>query len=306
MLVTLPACLPRTRLARSDALLSLLAAQGAPRPSARVVSVSLRCVSQGQGCHTRTAARLHMARCRPLSRPAARRPWRAPTAHTASRPRAVAARLRIVGRAAGSLLAHLSATDLPPVCAGRAVARAAQVVCSEKTCERVGKLKATGWGGVDNPIISHGYGAGLLALASPAPHSLHACLIDPARRVLCLTRWGPGCCCLQTSNRCPNWPRTGFLSQFVWDGARDYSAFLAIEQCLGFWRRHPAALDYARALALWASSFLCARWSSATGRRLVCAVHLCRLRNSLSLQSPCRFSRRLCCSASSLLSLRLV
>lgn len=40
------------------------------------------------------------------------------------------------------------------------------MVCSEKTCERIGKIKATEWGGVDNPIISHGYGAGMRATVS--------------------------------------------------------------------------------------------------------------------------------------------
>ena len=55
--------------------------------------------------------------------------------------------------------------------------------------------------------------------------------------------------------------RAGFLSQFVWDGARDYSAFLAVEQCLDFWRRHPSALDYSRTLLLWASSFLSNRFA---------------------------------------------
>ena len=39
-----------------------------------------------------------------------------------------------------------------------------QVACSTKTCERIGVIKTTAWGGVDNPITSHGYGAG----ASPS------------------------------------------------------------------------------------------------------------------------------------------
>ena len=87
------------------------------------------------------------------------------------------------------------------------------VVCSEKTCERVGVLKATQWACVDNPITSHGYGA-------------------------------------------------GFLSQFVWDGARDYSAFLALEACLHFWHQFPAAAEYARQLVAWAGGFLSRRWDT--------------------------------------------
>jgi len=107
------------------------------------------------------------------------------------------------------------APDLPPAPNINVVA------CSTKTCERIGVIKTTAWGGVDNPITSHGYGA-------------------------------------------------GFLSQYVWDGARDYSALLAIETCLVFWARLPCALGYSQALVGWATAFLVARYL-----HTICASLLC-------------------------------
>jgi len=63
---------------------------------------------------------------------------------------------------------------------------------------------------------------------------------------------------------------TGFLSQYVWDGARDYSALLAIETCLVFWARLPCALGYSQALVGWATVFLVARYL-----HTICASLLC-------------------------------
>lgn len=110
------------------------------------------------------------------------------------------------------------------------------VVCGDKVCERVAVIKATPWGGVTNPITSHGYGA-------------------------------------------------GFLSQFVWDGARDYSAFLALEFCLAFWRETPDALSYSHALLCWAAAFLTARWDSETLlQNGLCAKTMCLVRLPSSVQ----------------------
>jgi len=59
------------------------------------------------------------------------------------------------------------------------------------------------------------------------------------------------------------WGR-GFTSEFIWDGARDYSAALAIPTCLRFWAAVGAdnAREYARGLLLWATGHLSERWGT--------------------------------------------
>ena len=54
----------------------------------------------------------------------------------------------------------------------------------------------------------------------------------------------------------------GFASEFIWDGARDYSAALSLPACIAFWERigWAKALAYTRALLSYAVDRMARRW----------------------------------------------
>lgn len=54
----------------------------------------------------------------------------------------------------------------------------------------------------------------------------------------------------------------GFASEFIWDGARDYSAALSLPMCIDFWERvgWGSALHYSRALLSYAVNRMVSRW----------------------------------------------
>ena len=54
----------------------------------------------------------------------------------------------------------------------------------------------------------------------------------------------------------------GFASEFIWDGARDYSAALSLPACINFWERvgWENALGYSRALLAYAVDRMTQRW----------------------------------------------
>lgn len=65
---------------------------------------------------------------------------------------------------------------------------------------------------------------------------------------------------------------SGFASEFIWDGNRDYSGILALPTLLTWWQRVDAgaARDYCRGLLRDAVALLCSRWGTRTHAPVEC------------------------------------
>jgi selenocysteine lyase/cysteine desulfurase len=82
---------------------------------------------------------------------------------------------------------------------------------------------------------------------------------------------------------------SGFSSDFIWDGCRDYSAVLAIPSLLQFWEYvggHEPARAYCRGLLREAVGTLTARWGTSTHAPLQCYSHMACVELPLSALPP--------------------
>lgn len=69
---------------------------------------------------------------------------------------------------------------------------------------------------------------------------------------------------------------SGFASEFIWDGNRDYSGILALPALLTWWQRVDAssAREYCRGLLKEAVALLCDRWGTGTHAPVECYSHM--------------------------------
>lgn len=69
---------------------------------------------------------------------------------------------------------------------------------------------------------------------------------------------------------------SGFASEFIWDGNRDYSGILALPALLNWWQRVDASVarEYCRGLLREAVALLCSRWGTRTHAPIECYSHM--------------------------------